>query len=255
MKRTRRRRPWTQPELRARAAGPRRRGPSARAARRGPTRPLWARAVPPGGQGGDGDDDEHAARHGGEPITTAPGRRNAVRAAALARVAATTPRLRSFVARRAGVSPTDGLGPGRAAHDRDEHPGADGPAAVGALALARGHRPRRGLDPRRARGHDRRHDREPADRGRLGDRADRVADRHRGGDLRRRRLPRRAVLRPPRRPDRAQEAVHAHARSSTSSPRSRRRSRARSCGSRSAASSPAPASAASTRRSTPRSTS
>ena len=38
----------------------------------------------------------------------------------------------------------------------------------------------------------------------------------RGGDLRRRRVPGRAVLRPPRRPHRAQEALHADAAASTS---------------------------------------
>ena len=69
----------------------------------------------------------------------------------------------------------------------------------------------RGVDPRRARGHDRRHDREPPDRGRLGHRAHGVPDRPGRGDLRRRRVPRRAVLRPPRRPDGPQEAVHDHA--------------------------------------------
>ena len=79
------------------------------------------------------------------------------------------------------------------------------------VALARRHRPGRGVDPRRARGHDRRHDREPPDRGGLGHRADGVPDRHGRRDLRGGRVPRRAVLRPPRRPAGAQEAVHDHA--------------------------------------------
>ena len=69
----------------------------------------------------------------------------------------------------------------------------------------------RGVDPRRPRGDDRRHDREPPDRGGLRHPADGVPDRLGRRDLRRRRLRRRAVLRPPRRPDGAQEAVHDHA--------------------------------------------
>ena len=45
-----------------------------------------------------------------------------------------------------------------------QHPGPDGPPALGALALAGRHRAGDGVDPRRPRGDDRRLDRRPADR-------------------------------------------------------------------------------------------
>ena len=61
----------------------------------------------------------------------------------------------------------------------------------------------------------------------------------RGGALRRRRVRRRAVLRPAHRPLRAQEALHDHARRCTSSPRSPPRSRSPAGTSSSSASSPA----------------
>ena len=49
-------------------------------------------------------------------------------------------------------------------HDQDQHPSADGPAALVPVALAGRPRARHGVDPRRARGHHRRLDRQPADR-------------------------------------------------------------------------------------------
>ena len=150
--------------------------------------------------------------------------------------------------RRDGYRSADG-------HDPDRDSGAARPAAVVALPLAGRDRPRHGLDPRRARGHDRRRDRRAAHRARQRHRTDRQHDRHRRRDLRRRRLRRRAALRPADRPLRSQAAVHDHAR------RLHRRDRRDGLLVRAlvllpaAASSPAWASAASTRRSTRRSTS
>ena len=66
---------------------------------------------------------------------------------------------------------------------------------------------------------------EPPDRDGQRDLARREPDRHRGRLLRRRRLPRRAVLRPADRPLRPQEAVPGHARRLHRSPPSRPRSR------------------------------
>ena len=108
-------------------------------------------------------------------------------------------------------------------HDhRDPHPGAARPAAVGALPLDDRDRARHGLDPRRARGHDRRQ-RSPRgsprraaglalDAGQIGTAAAFYVAR---------RLRRRAVLRPAHRPVRPQEAVPAHARALHRARRSR----------------------------------
>ena len=139
-------------------------------------------------------------------------------------------------------------------HDRERHPRAARPAAVVALALARGDRAGRRLDARRARG----------DAGRLARRRAGAA-RHAGAHgragrlgglaLRRRRGGRRAGVRPPGRPPRPQAAVPADAAGLHGRHRRHRLLAPASPASRSAASSPASASAASTRPSTRPSTS
>ena len=93
-------------------------------------------------------------------------------------------------------------------------PGAARSPPVVSLALEDRGRARDGLDPRRARGHDRRFDR----RRDLGDKGSGIdisaaeVGRLGGVDLRRRRLRRRAPVRPADRPVRPQETVHDHAR-------------------------------------------
>ena len=94
---------------------------------------------------------------------------------------------------------------------RDDDPAAARPAALEPVALAGGHRARHHLDSRRFRGHDRRRNRQHADRpGRARSHDPAIGL---GGHL----LPRRgdhgrALLRPSHRPLRAQAAVHGHAR-------------------------------------------
>jgi hypothetical protein len=107
-----------------------------------------------------------------------------------------------------------GRGSGRSSqsHDRDPDPGAARPPAVVALALDGHPRPRDRLDPRRPRGHHRRRHRRPPHRGGRRPRADPLPGRRGRLRLHRRRLSRRALLRPPRRPHRPQEAVHVDAR-------------------------------------------
>ncbi len=83
---------------------------------------------------------------------------------------------------------------------------------MGEVPLDGRHRPRDGLDPRRARGDDRRLDRAAPDRERQRDRDLDGPDRDRGCGLRRRSLRRRALLRPAHRPLRPEEALPAHAR-------------------------------------------
>ncbi len=98
-----------------------------------------------------------------------------------------------------------------ARHRRDPRPGAARPPAVVEVPLAGHHRARHGVDPRRARGDDRRLDRRPADEREQRDRADRQPGADRRLDLRRRCLCRRVVLRPAHRPLRTQEALPADA--------------------------------------------
>ena len=171
---------------------------------------------------------------------------------ALTRFAPTLPRS-SFAPPSAGNGRRDERSTTR--NRRDAGPRASRPPALVEVALARRHRPRHRLDPRRPRGHDRRLDRRPADRPGERPRAERRAGAQRRRDLRPRRLPRRARVRAADRPLRPQEAVHGDA---GALPGGHRRDRVlleRRASSSSAASSPAPASAASTPRSTPRSTS
>ena len=122
---------------------------------------------------------------------------------------------------------------GRAAvrDHRDPDPGAARPPALVALSLAGGDRARDRLDPRRARGDDRRLPRPDAGRAGKRDRAQRGQHRAGAGDLRRRRLYRRAVLRPAHRPLRAQAAVPDHALAVPAGDASPPPSRPRRCGS------------------------
>ena len=108
------------------------------------------------------------------------------------------------------VTPGRGA-PGYGRRRRDDDPAPARPAALEPLALARGHRPRHHVDPRRVRGDDRRGDREHPDRqGRA--RSLHPAIGLGGHLLPARRDRRRARLRLPHGSLRAQEPVHGHAR-------------------------------------------
>ncbi|CAA9400132.1 MAG: Uncharacterized MFS-type transporter Saci_1521, partial [uncultured Nocardioides sp.] len=101
---------------------------------------------------------------------------------------------------------------GRAGPDHHRHPRADGPPALGEVALDRRHRPRDGLDPGRARGHHRGLALGGAEVG--GDRPGPHQHRHRDGrcGVRRRCVHRRPLLRAADRPLRTEEAVPPDAR-------------------------------------------